>query len=111
MTVDLGMPQWAVRQRKPRAAIDPDTPHGMPCPFCAGDSGVIDSRPRNQTVWRRRVCTTCKRRFTTFEVATDTDPTGFAGDTAKAMKKQVTELRALADLIERMANGLSEPAE
>ncbi|MBB4304818.1 transcriptional repressor NrdR [Rhodobium orientis] len=42
----------------------------MRCPFCAGDdTQVKDSRPTedNTAIRRRRVCTTCGGRFTTFE--------------------------------------------
>jgi transcriptional repressor NrdR len=44
----------------------------MRCPFCATqDTRVIDSRLANEGdhVRRRRECTACKERFTTFETA------------------------------------------
>jgi transcriptional repressor NrdR len=44
----------------------------MRCPFCAAqDTRVLDSRLTNEgdQVRRRRECTACKERFTTFEVA------------------------------------------
>jgi transcriptional repressor NrdR len=44
----------------------------MFCPFCsAPDTKVIDSRlvAEGQQVRRRRECTVCKERFTTFEMA------------------------------------------
>lgn len=44
----------------------------MRCPFCAvQDTRVIDSRLANEgdQVRRRRECTACKERFTTYEVA------------------------------------------
>ena len=44
----------------------------MRCPFCAThDTRVIDSRLASEgdQVRRRRECTTCKERFTTYEVA------------------------------------------
>ncbi|MEQ1528437.1 MAG: transcriptional regulator NrdR [Methylococcales bacterium] len=44
----------------------------MRCPFCATqDTRVIDSRLANEgdQVRRRRECTACKERFTTYEVA------------------------------------------
>ena len=43
----------------------------MKCPFCSSpDSRVIDSRPadEDQSIRRRRECTVCRQRFTTFEV-------------------------------------------
>ena len=46
--------------------------HLMNCPFCAHpDSRVLDSRPSDEgsVIRRRRECTNCKRRFTTYERA------------------------------------------
>jgi transcriptional repressor NrdR len=42
----------------------------MQCPFCrAADTRVVDSRlaAGGSTVWRRRACDACQRRFTTYE--------------------------------------------
>lgn len=40
----------------------------MVCPFCGHeDSKVIDSRPSEGKIRRRRECTGCGKRFTTFE--------------------------------------------
>ena len=42
----------------------------MKCPYCGkDDTRVIDSRPveENNSIRRRRVCDSCKRRFTTYE--------------------------------------------
>ena len=42
----------------------------MKCPFCSyDDDKVIDSRPaeENTVIRRRRECTSCHRRYTTFE--------------------------------------------
>ena len=42
----------------------------MRCPFCGTDKDrVVDSRPSDDgaTIRRRRACTACGRRFTTFE--------------------------------------------
>ena len=41
----------------------------MKCPFCGGDTKVVDTRASedNSTIRRRRACEKCKRRFTTFE--------------------------------------------
>lgn len=44
----------------------------MNCPFCGNpDSRVLDSRPSDEgsVIRRRRECTNCKRRFTTYERA------------------------------------------
>ena len=43
----------------------------MKCPFCDHpDTRVIDSRPTDegQAIRRRRVCDSCKKRFTTYEI-------------------------------------------
>jgi transcriptional repressor NrdR len=37
------------------------------CPFCTHDSAVTETRVSADGVRRRRVCGTCKRRFTTYE--------------------------------------------
>jgi transcriptional repressor NrdR len=37
------------------------------CPYCGGDSQVVDSRTSPEGVRRRRLCNECKRRFTTYE--------------------------------------------
>jgi len=40
------------------------------CPYCGGDSQVVDSRTSPDGVRRRRVCIgECKRRFTTYEAS------------------------------------------
>lgn len=40
----------------------------MKCPFCnAEDTKVIDSRPAEGTIRRRRQCEKCGKRFTTYE--------------------------------------------
>ena len=41
----------------------------MKCPFCGYfDSKVVDSRPKDDKIKRRRDCIKCSARFTTFEV-------------------------------------------
>ena len=47
----------------------------MKCPFCGCfDSKVVDSRPTEdgERIRRRRECTNCNKRFTTFEVVETT---------------------------------------
>lgn len=40
----------------------------MKCPFSGfGESKVIDSRPNDETIRRRRECLSCQKRFTTYE--------------------------------------------
>jgi transcriptional repressor NrdR len=37
------------------------------CPYCNGDSTVTETRVTADGLRRRRACTVCKRRFTTYE--------------------------------------------
>src|SRR5437762_464901 len=37
------------------------------CPYCSGDSSVTETRVTTDGMRRRRLCTVCKRRFTTYE--------------------------------------------
>jgi transcriptional repressor NrdR len=37
------------------------------CPYCRGDSSVTETRVTADGLRRRRLCTVCKRRFTTYE--------------------------------------------
>jgi len=40
----------------------------MRCPFCgSADSRVIDTRTSGERIRRRRECSTCEKRFTTYE--------------------------------------------
>src|SRR5215470_5693742 len=39
----------------------------MQCPYCGGDSSVTETRVTADGLRRRRLCTVCKRRFTTYE--------------------------------------------
>ena len=39
----------------------------MQCPYCSGDSSVTETRVTADGLRRRRACTVCKRRFTTYE--------------------------------------------
>lgn len=41
----------------------------MRCPFCGeNDTRVLDSRPSEMKIRRRRECSACMKRFTTYEV-------------------------------------------
>lgn len=40
----------------------------MTCPNCGGNTKVIDSRPQEDSVYRRRECLVCKERFSTTEI-------------------------------------------
>jgi transcriptional repressor NrdR len=37
------------------------------CPYCGGESSVTETRVTADGMRRRRVCSACKRRFTTYE--------------------------------------------
>ncbi len=39
----------------------------MLCPYCGGESTVIDSRLRSKYKWRNRRCKVCGRHFSTHE--------------------------------------------
>lgn len=44
----------------------------MKCPYCGSESlGVVDSRSTGDSIRRRRVCESCRRRFTTYERVED----------------------------------------
>ena len=44
----------------------------MFCPQCnSSQDSVIDTRPREHYVYRRRKCITCNHRFTTIEIKTN----------------------------------------
>lgn len=41
---------------------------GIPCPQCGHiENKVLDSRHRPHSIWRRRECTRCHLRYSTFE--------------------------------------------
>jgi len=42
---------------------------GFPCPECGGATEVIETRPRQGWLWRRRQCRVidCRQRFSTHE--------------------------------------------
>lgn len=39
----------------------------MQCPYCGGESNVTETRVTADGMRRRRICSACKRRFTTYE--------------------------------------------
>lgn len=39
----------------------------MKCPMCEGVTSVVDSRPFNEYIYRRRACDACEFRFATHE--------------------------------------------
>lgn len=57
---------------------------GVPCPHCnSRRSYVVDSRPRLNSVHRRRVCFECNYRYNTSEVAEWTAPTALRDSISK----------------------------
>ena len=52
-----------------RRDLDSEGKCSMKCPYCGcEDSKVIDSRPADDRIRRRRECLNCSKRFTTFEI-------------------------------------------
>lgn len=43
----------------------------MTCPVCGGKTHITNSRPKNDTVYRRRECDSCGYRFNTYEYEED----------------------------------------
>ncbi|MBS3050956.1 MAG: transcriptional regulator NrdR [Candidatus Aenigmarchaeota archaeon] len=39
----------------------------MHCPYCAGETKVVDKRDAEDSTRRRRECISCEKRFTTYE--------------------------------------------
>lgn len=40
----------------------------MTCPYCGSETKVVESRPQEDSVLRRRKCVDCKARFYTTEI-------------------------------------------
>lgn len=45
--------------------------HGMLCPFCGGETKIIDSACDGKTTYRVRKCKKCKKRFSAVEQMVD----------------------------------------
>jgi len=43
----------------------------MTCPSCGEDTIVVDSRPNEDSTYRRRECVSCFHRFSTIEIDAD----------------------------------------
>lgn len=90
-----GVPPWV--KKRIRASS------GVVCPVCGGGTIVIDSRPRNGGMQRRRACDSraCGHRFTTREVI------GLAADIGDdAVGEAAALLRDTAALLGDMADRL-----
>ncbi len=96
----------------------------MRCPFCGhDDTQVKDSRPTedNATIRRRRYCTKCGSRFTTFErvqlrelsvVKSDGNKTPFDRDKlAKSLNIALRKRPVDEDRIERIVNSIQRRLE
>ena len=96
----------------------------MRCPFCGSDdTQVKDSRPTedNSTIRRRRYCTSCGSRFTTFErvqlreltvVKKDGDKAPFDRDKVMRSLKIALRKRPInEEKIERVVNGIQRRLE
>lgn len=78
----------------------------MQCPYCSGDSSVTETRVTADGLRRRRVCTACKRRFTTYEKLgapglkvhkRDGSQEPFDGDKLNVALQRVAAHRGVAD--------------
>ncbi|MFV0284555.1 MAG: transcriptional regulator NrdR [Castellaniella sp.] len=95
----------------------------MKCPFCScADTQVVDSRVSDDgdTIRRRRRCTACDRRFTTYErvdlmmpyivkrngTRVDFDPAKLHGSMALALRKRPVSATALDAAVARIQERL-----
>lgn len=93
----------------------------MQCPFCQGSqTSVLDSRDNDEAVRRRRVCATCRKRFTTYERVEGVDLKVIKKDGSKesfdrekirrgvikATWKRPVSMAAIEDLIEGVERDL-----
>ena len=71
----------------------------MRCIYCGGnDSKVLDSRPSEDgfAIRRRRECTTCKKRFTTYEKIEENSKTiRILTDTIEQMQQEINKLKGI----------------
>jgi transcriptional regulator NrdR family protein len=73
--------------------LKPESFSGFPCPQCDAPCGVLDSRRAEGRVRRRRCCSACNLRFTTFELIHGED----LGATVE--QKDLDRLASIADYI------------
>ena len=95
----------------------------MKCPFCScADTQVVDTRVSEEgdTIRRRRRCTACDRRFTTYErvdlmmpsivkrngTRVDFDPAKLQGSMALALRKRPVSATALDAAVARIQERL-----
>jgi hypothetical protein len=84
--------------------------NGLACPKCGGlDLDVKDSRAANGMIRRRRRCTACSERFTTYEAAADDDERGSSLMRALDLRRKLDALPPnLRPLIEALIDRLKE---
>ena len=89
----------------------------MKCPFCgSGESHVIDTRSSGERIRRRRECTDCRERFTTYERVVlsnpmvvkrdgrreEFDPDKLASGVRKACAKRPVSMEDLEKLVDQV---------
>ena len=77
---------------------------GFLCPRCGASAGVTDSRPAHAgAVRRRRKCSLCEHRFTTYEVMADRYGHVFGlGGMENTASNIIAELTTLRDRLESL---------
>ncbi|HJU29571.1 MAG TPA: transcriptional regulator NrdR, partial [Candidatus Binataceae bacterium] len=100
----------------------------MRCPFCRHRGNrVVDSRMSGDgaTIRRRRVCSACKRRFTTYERVEETAPMVVKKDSrrepydrnkviaglTKALEKRPVSMQTIEQIADRIETAAAESGE
>ena len=100
----------------------------MRCPFCSAiEDKVVDTRPseNEQMIRRRRECSSCARRFTTYERVDEVlplvakkdgrrepfDRTKILGGLQKALSKRPVSLETIEKAVDRIERDLQEAGD
>jgi transcriptional repressor NrdR len=100
----------------------------MRCPFCSAiEDKVVDTRPseNEQVIRRRRECSSCARRFTTYERVDEVlplvakkdgrrepfDRTKILGGLQKALSKRPVSLETIEKAVDRIERDLQEAGD
>ena len=86
----------------------------MRCPFChAPDTRVVDSRPSQdgRAIRRRRECTTCLRRFTTYERVEEFQPLVIKKDGRREPFNRTKIIEGILKACEKRPIGLDQIEE
>ena len=96
----------------------------MRCPFCSGETSVIDKRDSEDNTRRRRECDKCSKRFTTYErpeiivmvVKKDGRREPYSRDKVKAgimraCEKRPVSLESIEQSLDKIENSLRERDE